>query len=162
MFYPPETNSKLLIASLMEGGTREIRGDEHNPKIIAWFKLAGAPWIKDDEEAWCSAFMCGMAYEAGLYFPKTVRARKWLSLDALTVRQAKVIENPEHLMIGDIVVFERGRGGHVGMLLHHMGKNLSVFGGNQQNAVRPGVYSTSKFMGGRRLYALSEAERTAR
>lgn len=162
MFYPPETNSRLLIASLMEGGTKEIRGDQHNPKIVAWFKLAGAAWIQNDEEAWCSAFACGMAHEAGLHHPKSVRARNWLSLERLSVRQAKVIDDLGDLMIGDIVVFKSGRGHHVGVLLHHMGNELSVFGGNQRNAVRPGDYPISQFLGGRRLYALTEAELAAR
>ena len=38
-----------------EVGTVEWK-DGHNPKVVAYFRDAGHPQVKDDETAWCASF----------------------------------------------------------------------------------------------------------
>jgi hypothetical protein len=38
-------------------GLKEIRGEEHNPVILKFFKEIGHSWVQDDETAWCAAFV---------------------------------------------------------------------------------------------------------
>lgn len=152
MIPSPLTNLRLLDCALQAGGTKEIRGDRHNPDVIQWFADAGASWVDDDETAWCSAFACGMAKQAGLYNPRTIRARNWLDIGS---DHAKLIDTPENLLPGDIVVVTRGSNKaqmHVSIFLHHAGANFWLIGGNQSNMVRPSSYASSRFKGGRRLY----------
>ena len=151
----PQSNLDLLNAALREGGTREFRGARHNPVVLEWFGDAGASWIDDDETAWCSAFVCAMAEDVGLYNPKTVRARKWLQVSA---QYADHIMVPEDLIPGDVVVLWRGskdgRQGHVGLYLHDDGEHIWLLGGNQGNMVQPKRYPKYQFLGGRRLKPL--------
>lgn len=147
----PTTNLRLLDCALQAGGTREIRGDRDNPQVVQWFADAGASWV-DDETAWCSAFTCGMAKQAGLYNPRTIRARSWLLIGT---HHAKSIDTPEDLLPGDIVVVSRGSNraqAHVSIFLHHHGSWMWLLGGNQGNMVQPKKYEVSRFQGGRRLY----------
>ena len=148
----PTTNLRLLDCALQAGGTREIRGDKHNPVVLGWFADAGAAWVDDDETAWCSAFACGMAELAGLHNPRTIRARNWLNIGPA---HAKVIDKIEDLLPGDIVVMTRGSNkaqAHVTILLFAHGSWMHGIGGNQGNMVQPKKYEVSRFLGGRRLY----------
>jgi uncharacterized protein (TIGR02594 family) len=138
----------LLTTALRYGGTREIKGDKDNPLIVEWFAIAGARWIKDDEHAWCSAFACAIAAEAGYHHPRTVRARKWMNL---TIEQATPVR-PEDLLPGDAVVYRRRSAGHVGFYLCRNRRNdIWTIGGNQGDEVKPKVYELEDLIGAFRL-----------
>lgn len=117
-----------------------------NPKVVAYFKDAGHPEVKDDATAWCAAFVGAMLHRAGL--PKTgaLNARSYLQWgEAVDRKDARE---------GDIVVFTRGNStwqGHVGFFVKDNGDTITVLGGNQSNAVNRRAYAAKNLLGIRRL-----------
>ena len=43
-----------------ELGTREVPGPDDNPRVLAYYADAGHPDVRNDETAWCAAFVGGM------------------------------------------------------------------------------------------------------
>lgn len=145
----PTLNEKLLAAAHSFIGTHERAGAAHNPQILAWFADAGSPWLDNDEAAWCSAFVCGMAKQAGCHNPRTVRAKSWLDIDPLF---AVHLPTTAELLPGDVVVITRGANlYHVSILSEQTVTHLWCLGGNQSNSVRVTDYKKSRFVGGVRL-----------
>lgn len=121
-----------------EIGTVEWR-DGHNPKVVAYFRDAGHPQVKDDETAWCAAFVGAMLRRAGMKSTGMLTARSYLNWGAPVARaDAKP---------GDIVILKRGNSswqGHVGFFVRDNGTSITVLGGNQANAVNRRAYSVDK------------------
>lgn len=137
-----------MQVALSHVGTREIPGADSNPKIVAWFEAAGAPWIRNDAAAWCSAFACGVTKEAGVFNPRTVRAREWLDLPPHGGTRIEF----DDLLPGDVCVVSRGNNlFHVSFFEGRSRSTLRLVGGNQGNVVRIADYANSRFVGARRL-----------
>ncbi len=138
----------LLTEALQEIGVEELTAaGQDNPRIVKYFQEAGHSWVKDDELAWCSAFINAMAFRAGLEMTKKLNARSWLEV-------GEEVETPQ---LGDLVIFWR-RGedspwGHVGIYINHDedGVHINSLGGNQGNMVRISGYNKSRKLGYRRL-----------
>lgn len=116
-----------------------------NPKVVAYFKDAGISGIKDDETAWCAAFVGAMINRSGSKGTGKPNARSYLKW-GIEVDPAKAKE-------GDIVVFKRGNStwqGHVGFFVKQDGKGIHVLGGNQKDAVNVSIYSPAALLGIRR------------
>ncbi len=59
-------NKDIIISASMELGVSEISGDhKHNKRILQYFNFIGHEWVKDDEKAWCSAFVNFVAKTCG-------------------------------------------------------------------------------------------------
>jgi uncharacterized protein (TIGR02594 family) len=144
-------NQKIIETALEYEGTRETPGTAATPVILEWFAAAGASWIRDDAEAWCSAFACGVALRAGAYNPRTVRAKKWLDIES---QFAEVLEWSD-IIPGDVIVLSRGPNlFHVTFAFEPpRATKLLCLGGNQSNMVRKTRYERKKFVGARRLAA---------
>lgn len=119
----------------------------HNPRVVQYFADVGHAWVKDDETAWCAAFVGAMLHRAGLPHTGKLNARSYLDWG-----------NPvalEDARAGDVVVFSRGNPngwqGHVAFLAADSGPNLTVLGGNQANQVNEKKYSKDRLLGIRRL-----------
>ena len=69
---------EMLDKALSQYGTREIIGEEDNPVILDYFKFIGHKWVKDDETAWCGAFINWCAKKSGLEHTGKLDARSWL------------------------------------------------------------------------------------
>lgn len=111
-----------------ELGTREITGSRHNPRILEYFRVAGSPKIRDDETAWCSAFVCAILHWSGFKNPKNLWARSFANYGI-------PLDKPEY---GCIVVLKRGPVyGHVGFFvrMNAADTHILVRGGNQDNTV---------------------------
>lgn len=110
-------------------GTKEISGKKHNPDILKMYSDVGFSWVKDDETAWCAAFVGSILKKAGLPYLKTLAARDYL-------KYGKKISEPE---VGCIVVFWRGKPngwqGHVGFVYTFDNDYIWCLGGNQSNSV---------------------------
>lgn len=121
-----------------EVGTVEwAKGD--NPKVVAYFKDAGHPQVKDDETAWCAAFVGAMLKRAGMQGTGKLTARSYLDWGLPVDRK--------DAMAGDIVILRRGTSswqGHVGFLVADNGKTITILGGNQSNAVNRKPYRVDK------------------
>lgn len=111
-------------------GQREIKGPHHNPHVLRWWKNMGAPF-KDDETAWCGAFLGGVLSETGIKpVAGGASAQAWLKLPVKLDRPA----------YGCVVVFWRNSPnsglGHVGFVVgKDQAGNLMVLGGNQGDMV---------------------------
>ena len=125
-FLKKERAPQILVQALKHYGLKEIKGAKHNPLILTMFKEIGWGSIKDDETAWCGAFVGYCAKQAGLTFPKNaVRALAW---NEWGVGQRTA-------MLGDILTFSRSGGGHVGIYVGEDKDCYQVLGGNQSDMV---------------------------
>lgn len=126
-------------------GVKEIAGPEHNPIILDFFKAAGHSWVRDDETAWCSAFLCWVAEQCGYKHPHSLLARDWLNV-------GEVVTEP---IQGDIAIYWRVAAntnyGHVHLWLNSTYENNYGIGGNQSNMVTYAPYPKSRLLGYRRL-----------
>ena len=120
-------------------------GKGDNPKVLAYFQDAGHPEIKDDETAWCAAFVGAMIKRAGGVPTGSLAARSYLVWGTPVALQ--------DAQLGDVVVFQRGNSawqGHVGFFVKREGAQIHVLGGNQGNQVSVAVHSQAKLLGVRR------------
>lgn len=122
-------------------GVREIAGEKDNPVIVELFKLAGHGWVKDDETAWCAAFVGGVLARAGIAGSGSLAARSYESWG-----QPLPIGQPEYGCIG---VKARAGGaswqGHTGFVVGASADKIILLGGNQQNSVSIAEFPRKEF-----------------
>jgi uncharacterized protein (TIGR02594 family) len=127
-----------------EIGTVEWK-DGNNPKVVAYFKDSGNAGIKDDETAWCAAFVGAMIHRAGGKGTGKPNARSYLEWGSRVERK--------DAREGDVVIFKRGNStwqGHVAFFVKDNGSTITVLGGNQSNAVNRKAYPAASLLGIRR------------
>jgi len=109
---------------------REIPGRNHSSIIMGWIKELGKnfSWIKDDETPWCST-ACAIVYKrAGKDVSMiTAAAISWTKFGTPVAKTDAVR--------GDVLVFKRTGGNHVGTYVAETKDSFYVFGGNQSNKV---------------------------
>jgi uncharacterized protein (TIGR02594 family) len=122
-----EKAPKILVAAVEMIGTKEIVGKKHNPIILGWAEKLGLGNVyKADEIPWCGLAMAYAAHVAGKEVVKSpLWALSWVNYGT------RVFEP----MLGDILVFTREGGGHVGMYVGEDHECYHVLGGNQSNAM---------------------------
>jgi uncharacterized protein (TIGR02594 family) len=132
-----ETGPRMLIEALKLFGTLETPGPGDNPVILAWADEVGAGartayatwaagWYADDSTPWCGLFAAVVAIRAGKTPPeKYLSAAEW----------AKFGSTPAEPGLGDVLVFTRTGGGHVGLYVGDDATHFHVLGGNQGDAV---------------------------
>lgn len=135
-----------LKTALSQVGVKEILGkDKHNPEVLKYFLETGHSWVKNDETAWCSAFVNWVAKVNCLEMSNKLNARSWMSVGKLT-------NTPD---IGDVVVLWRESKsswkGHVGFYIRETKNWIYVLGGNQSNQVKISAYHKSRLLGYRKL-----------
>ena len=111
-------------------GEAEIKGNQHNNRILELFKLAFLPFRRD-EVARCSAAVCAWLESAGIRSTRSGMAKSFLQWGDRLLKPKR----------GAIVIFDRGppysQWGHVALCTanDYVSKNgvlhLPVFGGNQ-------------------------------
>jgi uncharacterized protein (TIGR02594 family) len=124
-----ETGPRILKEALSLYGTEEFKGEANNPVILMWSKElrdhVGIEY-KADATPWCGLFMGVVAKRAGYEPPfLCIRAKEWLKFGNLA-------RTP---MLGDVLVFERKGGGHVGLYVGENNHYYYVLGGNQRDRV---------------------------
>jgi uncharacterized protein (TIGR02594 family) len=121
-----EPGPRMLAEALKLHGTLETPGWRDNPVIMAWAKETGVRGYSADSVPWCGLFMAVVALRAGKEPPpKPLWALNW----------ARWGENGGQPELGDVLVFVRPGGGHVGLYVGEDGIAYHVLGGNQSNAV---------------------------
>jgi uncharacterized protein (TIGR02594 family) len=126
-------------------GTVEWRNG-NNPKVLAYFADTGNAWVKDDETAWCAAFVGSMLHRAGQKGTGKLNARSYLDWG--------VPVDLQDALPGDVVVFKRGNStwqGHVAFFVRRSGAFVTVLGGNQSDQVKESNYPVASILGIRRL-----------
>ena len=132
-----------LKAAYEDLGLKEIRGKQHNPRVVEMFALSGHGWVQDDETAWCAAAVGAWFKESGMVGSGSLAARSYLKWGKRTTRPKR----------GDVVVFSRGKPswqGHVAFYLGRVKGRVCVIGGNQRNAVTVTTYAKTKLLGYRK------------
>ena len=119
-------------------GLREVKGGQHAPEIVQFWKDIKRSGIKDDETPWCAAFVGAMLERAGIRSSRFESAKSYLEWGV-------AIAEP---CLGCIVVFTRDGGGHVGFVVGtDKAGNLLVLGGNQGDAVNIKTFPRSRVSG---------------
>lgn len=128
--YRPNT-IKLALA---EYGVQEVVGKGSNKTIIAWrdeLNLAGVKieGYSDDDIAWCGLFAAIICYRRKGIADEVIKdplwARNWAKYG---------VKSPQ-ASLGDVLVFVRPEGGHVGFYVGEDSTCYHVLGGNQSNKV---------------------------
>ncbi len=147
-------DASWLDEAWREFGEAERAGAASNPRIIAMYRDAGHPDVKNDEVAWCAAFVGAILERAGLRSSRSLLARSYLAWgDALPKPR-----------IGAIAVLSRGSDpsqGHVGFWLAERDDWVLVLGGNQGNAVSVARYPKSRLLAVRWPAALQTAQQSS-
>ena len=135
----------VIEKALSQFGIKEIVGKQHNQQVLKYFNEIGHEWVKDDETAWCSAFVNWVCKTSGKPYSRKLNARSWLSVG--------VKKNKPQL--GDIVVLWRESKtswkGHVGFFIRQTKDWIYVLGGNQNNQVNITAYRKSRVLEYRKL-----------
>ena len=129
-----------LVKALELYCTTEVVGAKHNPAILEWAKELGVSY-NADEIPWCGLFV-GICIKRANRQPVEglLSSRNWVNFG--------VKSNVP--MLGDILVFSRNGGGHVGFYVGEDAKNFFVLGGNQGNQVNVVKIAKSRFLEARR------------
>lgn len=118
---------RVIAEAIRYLGLYEIKGKLHNATIMQWAKEVGVQKIyTSDEIAWCGLFVAKVVLKAG--FP-AVKDPLW----ALNWRNFGTVQKVA--MLGDILVFKRDGGGHVGFYVAEDKDCYHVLGGNQSDSV---------------------------
>lgn len=122
-------------------GLKEIPGSKHHPQILSWWESIKQSY-RDDETAWCAAYVGGVLEEVGIPSSRSAAARSYENY-------GEKIATPTY---GAITVFWRGSRsgwqGHVAFLVGvTSGGDLLCLGGNQDNAVTVARFSRDRLLG---------------
>lgn len=130
-----------FLLALGEYGIKEIIGDKHHPRIIAYFEAVGHSWVNTDETAWCAAFVGWVLRISGLPYLKKLNARAYLSWGEETTKPK----------MGDLAIFWRGTPdsgqGHIGFFVRQEGRFVWILGGNQANEINIQKTSIDRLLG---------------
>ena len=140
-----EPGPKMLIEALQHVGLLEHKGLDNNVNILGWAKEVGvAGWYTADSIPWCGLFMAIIAKRAGHAFlsHKVLAAIEWLKWGK------KVLKGEEKL--GDVLIFSRPGGNHVGLYVAENKVSFLVLGGNQSDSVSFSWIAKSRLVGTRR------------
>ena len=116
-----------------------------NPKVVAYYRDAGHSEVKDDDVAWCAAFVGAMLKRGGQLGTGALNARSYLKWG-----KAVAIEDA---LPGDVCVIERGGStwqGHVFFYVSQTKTHINGLGGNQRDAVSIAAHPKPKLLGVRR------------
>lgn len=152
------TLPKLVSAALQYLGLKEIPGTKSNPVILDMAKGIGIGDIyKNDDVSWCAVFINHLIRITGKIMVDPDKDRynlmraKWLASWG-----NKVVRGDE--MLGDIAIFERPGGGHVGIMIAESDNAFLILGGNQNNQVSFTWILKSRLLACRRYYATAAPE----
>lgn len=126
-FLKTEKSPKVIVEAFKYYGLKEFVGPQHNPKIIQWSKELGLGNVyTNDEIPWCGLYVAYVCKQTGKEVVKDpLWARNWVKWGT----------KESIAMLGDVLVFSRGSGGHVGFYVGEDKKCYHILGGNQGNAV---------------------------
>ena len=123
-------------------GTLETPGSASNPVIMKWAKEIGVnKSYSDDSVPWCGLFVATVMHRAGkLIIENPLWARNWANFGTVATTPS----------LGDVLVFVRDGGGHVGLYIAEDDKAYHVLGGNQHDSVSITRISKARCIAARR------------
>jgi uncharacterized protein (TIGR02594 family) len=145
---------KMVAAALQYFGIKEIPGKGSNPVILDMAKGLGIGNIyTDDDMSWCALFINHLIRLTGKpilqvgHDPYNYLRAKYM------LNWGKQVQHGEE-KLGDVLIFDREGGGHVGLYIAESGATFHVLGGNQSNAVTITEISKARLLGARRYYSI--------
>lgn len=136
------SNPKVIAEGLRYYGINEIKGKANNAVIMSWAKDVGVEKVyTSDEVAWCGLFVAKVVQKAGF---KPVDSPLW------ALNWKKFGTDQKVAMLGDVLVFTRDGGGHVGFYVGEDSNYYHVLGGNQSDSVNITRIAKSRCVGIRR------------
>jgi len=135
--------------ALAEYGTAEVIGNGSSRTILAWRDELNQAGVKisgysDDSIPWCGLFAAIVCYRrqkrASEVPVSPLWARNWENYG---------VKSPQ-AGLGDILVFQRGSGGHVGFYAAEDADAYHVLGGNQSDAVTIARVAKARLLAARR------------
>lgn len=141
-FLNKTTEPRHLFQALLLYGVKEIVGKKHSPIILGWGEEVGLGKLyTNDEIPWCGLYVAVVMKRANREVVKNpLWARNWLKFGV----EANIPS------LGDVLVFSRGNGGHVGFYIGEDSTTYHVLGGNQSNMVNIIRIEKSRLLGARR------------
>lgn len=125
---------KNISIGLNSIGVHEVIGKGSNKTIMSWRDELNQAGVKisgysDDDIPWCGLFAAIVSYRRMKVASEVVKdplwARNWAKYG---------IKSPQ-ASLGDVLVFSRNSGGHVGFYIAEDESAYHVLGGNQSNKV---------------------------
>lgn len=142
-----EPAPRMLLEALKLFGIKETPGNADNAVIMGWANECGISGYHADAVPWCGLFMAVVAKRARKPLPETpLWARAWMAW-------GDIVHTPK---LGDVLVFERGNGGHVGLYVGEDDQCFHVLGGNQGDAAGISRVEKKRFLGARHCYATAQ------
>jgi len=118
---------KIVTEGLKLYGTKEAPGAVNNATILKWAKELGmANVYSADSIPWCGLYVAYVVHKSGRSPIKDpLWARNWAKWGVQATTPS----------LGDVLVFVRDGGGHVGIYIAEDATAYHVLGGNQSDAV---------------------------
>lgn len=118
---------KTILEGLKELGTVETAGAGNTPKIMKWAAEVGlSSTYSADSIPWCGLFAAVVVKRAGKQVVGSpLWAKSWANFGVAVAKPG----------LGDILVFSRKGGGHVGFYVAEDATAYHVLGGNQSDSV---------------------------
>ncbi|MDE1478327.1 TIGR02594 family protein [Xenorhabdus bovienii] len=133
-----ECRPKWIEAGYKYIGVHEIKGEQHHPNILQWWKDIKRGGIRDDETPWCAAYVGAMFEHVGICSSRFESAKSYLEWGI-------PLKEPHY---GCVAVFTRVGGGHVGFVVGVAeNSDLMVLGGNQSDEVNIRAFPRSRVSG---------------
>jgi len=138
----PAGTPKWYAIARGQQGIKEFTGPRDNPEVVKYLESCSTlsrSLQRDDETAWCSAFVNWCVEQAGFEGTESASARSWM-------HWGHSIAAPT---LGCIVVLNRGSNpafGHVGFFVKAAGGLVYLLGGNQSDTVNVTAFSQSRVL----------------
>ena len=154
-FLADEGAPRMLVEALKDYGTLETPGPANNQKILDWADEVGeaegvlrwiGSWYKEDSTPWCGLAVAVWAIRAGktIGFNNPLGAKNW----------AQWGDKSPQPSLGDVLVFSRKGGGHVGLYVGEDHEAYHVLGGNQSDSVNITRIMKNRLLDARRMYKI--------
>ena len=118
---------RVIVEGRKYLGIAEIKGKLHSATIMKWAKDLGLASIyTNDEIPWCGLFVAKVVSQSGF---QPVNNPLW------ALNWSKFGTAQKIAMLGDVLVFTRPSGGHVGFYVGEDSEAYHVLGGNQSDMV---------------------------
>jgi len=143
---------KLVATALQYLGIKEIPGAKSNPIILNMAQQLGIGEIyKNDDTSWCGLFMSFLFKITNKPFPDLKGDAFNYLRAAWFIGYGDPVKRGEE-MLGDVLIFKREGGHHVGLYIAESEDTFHVLGGNQSNAVTISEIKKTRLASARRLY----------
>lgn len=137
---------KWIQVALGELGVKEVKGSQHNPRILAYHGDTGLG-ATADEVPWCGSFVAWCLDEAGISISSI---RNWAAGARQWAERGYGTELKEPIP-GALIILKRGKypSGHITFFLDWVDEAKTVMrcvGGNQSNAVTIATYPRNQII----------------